>query len=119
MRIKFLAVAALALVLTACQRTTTPVVVNLPAPPVPHAQPMVLHDVQWKVYNRAGLRQLLADLEQHPDKDFAIFVLTPKSYQALSLNMIEMERYMDEQGRIIVFLKKTLDQRAQVGHGVQ
>lgn len=104
-----------ALALAGCQTTSQ----NAPLPelaavPVPTPAPVVMRDVQWKVYNAKELRRLAADLEKS-GKDTTLIALTPQGYQNLSTNMSELERFIREQKEVIVFLKKTADGRGKLG----
>jgi hypothetical protein len=114
--VKLITNAALALAaslfLAGCQTTGVPIVVGLDAPAIPVAAPITTHPFQWKVYNIADLQKLLVELQKHPKTDYAIFALTPDGYKAVSLNMLEMERYIKEQRQIIAYLTKTLEGRA-------
>jgi hypothetical protein len=100
------------LFLAGCQTTYTPISVGLDAPAIPKAAPITTHPFQWKVYNQADLQKLLIELQNRPKTDYAIFVLTPDGYKALSLNVLEMERYIKEQREIIAYLTNTLEGRA-------
>lgn len=97
--------------MAACTTTTHPVQQPLIAPPIPQATPVVLKDVQWKVYNRDALIELVEQLKKDGNKSIVIFALTPKGYENLSSNMIELERYIKEQKEVTLFLKNTLDGR--------
>lgn len=112
---KFLAMVLLLPFLVACQTTEQQVFVTFEAPSVPDAQPMTMYDYQWRIYTIDDLRKLVADLEKRPDRNFALYALTPKGYQALAHNMVEVERYIDEQRQIIVYLKQTNERRAEYG----
>ncbi len=104
-------IVALAGFLAACTTTQVPVNQPLIAPPIPQATPVVLKDVQWKVYNRDALIELVEQLKKDGNKSIVIFALTPKGYENLSSNMIELERYIKEQKEVTLFLKNTLDGR--------
>lgn len=110
--IKAIGLVTTLLFLAGCQTTYTPMAIGLDAPAIPRAAPITTHPLQWKVYNQADLRKLLVELEKRPQSDYAIFVLTPNGYKALSLNVLEMERYIKEQREIIAYLTKTLEGRA-------
>jgi len=100
--------------LAACQTTgPTPVVVEYPRVAVPSAHPVHMREVIWKVYNADELEKLVEELKQNPDEEFVLIALTPKGYENLSTNIIELERYIKDQKEIIAFLKKTLDNRSE------
>ena len=107
-------IVALAGFLAACTTTQVPVNQPLIAPPIPTPTPVVMKDVQWKVYNREALIKLVEEMKANPGKQVVIFALTPKGYENLSSNMIELERYIKEQKEVTLFLKNTLDGREKV-----
>jgi hypothetical protein len=101
--------------LAGCNTTSgsRPIAVNLAAPSVPDAQPVTMRPVKWKVYNASDLRKLAA--ANTASKGVVLIALTPKGYQDLSANLVEIERYMREQGEIVVTYKKILKGREQAG----
>jgi len=83
---------------------------NLPVA-VPTAQPMTLQPVDWQVLSLGELRQQLAKL---PKDSTVVFVLDGKNYNNLSLNLIEIERYIKEQKTIIELLDAIIAERAKL-----
>lgn len=112
MRTELLLVAAL--MLAGCADPEPKIVIRpAPLPPmvsVPEVDRPALNTVEWKVYSRAELEVLLK--ENEGDADFYIYSLTPDGYRALTGNMIEINRYAQEQGAVNVFLKSTLIRRS-------
>jgi hypothetical protein len=102
----------LGLLLAGCQTTSTPVIENFVTPSIPKPQPIVLQDVQWKVYTRDDLKKLI-DNQGTNGQQFVIFAVTGDGYKAISMNVAELNRYIREQRQVIVFLKQTLDSRSQ------
>ena len=78
---------------------------NLPVA-IPTVQPMTLNPVDWQVMSVNELRQLLANKA-------ILFVLDSKNYNNLSLNLIEIERYIKEQRTIIALLDGIIAERAK------
>lgn len=101
-----------ALVLAGCNTTQqgVPFAQPLVAPAVPRPGPLVLDDFRVRVYTKEQLRKLVADADKS-GQQITLFALTPQGYQQLSMNMIELERYIREQKVIIAFLEKTLADR--------
>jgi len=79
---------------------------NLPVA-IPTVQPMTLNPVDWQVLSVNELRQLLANNKA------ILFVLDTKNYNNLSLNLIEIERYIKEQKTIIALLDGIITERAK------
>lgn len=76
---------------------------------VPIAQPMTMNPVQWQVMTSAQLRILANKLQ----KAQVVFLLDVQNYENLSLNIIEIERYIQEQKIILDMLKALIAQRAK------
>ena len=84
--------------------------VNIKATPV---QPVVIHpplpnqlqmrNIEWTVLNRAKIKKLLAD---YPNQEIALFALSAKGYENLSLNMGEIIRYLKEQKGVIIYYRE-------------
>jgi hypothetical protein len=108
--LKLIFVVLLMFVLTACE-TTRQQQIMLISPPVPKPAPVVMRNVEWKVYNLPELERLVAELRERNDGDFVIIALTPRGYENLGVNLIELERYIREQEEVVVFLKNILDAR--------
>lgn len=89
------------LLLAGCTATTqlVPVVDTRPVVSIPTATPVVMNQVQIKVMNLDDLKAAVASGQTDP-----LFVLDSVNYQNLSLNLVEIKRYIDEQGAIIVML---------------
>lgn len=100
--------------LTACQTAGQNVVetVTLPTVRPQPPQPLVLADVKWRVLNIADMEAALAEAKKNGKEQLAFMALTPDGYRAMSGNLIEIRRYIEEQKAIIAFLQKTLDDRA-------
>lgn len=64
-----------------------------------------MRKVEWKVLTKNELITLLADLEKNPDPNFALFALTPKGFENLSSNLIEINRFMQEQNEVIQYYR--------------
>jgi hypothetical protein len=102
----------LALSVAGCQTAEQSGPPQLAAVPVPKAQPVVMRDVHWKVYNVKELEALIAKAKKNgTDKQLALVTLTPKGYENLSMNLSELERYIREQKEVIVYLKDIVDSR--------
>lgn len=65
-----------------------------------------LKPVQFQVYSGADLQALVDDIKAGRRKDVVIIGLTPKGYQNLSTNLVELERYIREQKQVIAYLRK-------------
>ena len=75
-----------------------PIVIHPPPPPA-----VVMRDVEWTVYNRERLEELLAE---NPNKEIVLITLTPRGYENLSLNIADVLRYVREQKEIILYYRR-------------
>lgn len=105
------------LALASCTSTKTEYVYQYkPRPKAvePVVQPVQMRGVQWKVLNKQELEKLLADLEKNPDPNFALFALTSKGFEALSTNLVEINRFMQEQQQVIAYYRAYVEETADV-----
>jgi hypothetical protein len=104
----------LCLLLTcSCSQTTTIPVVQPDSPvAVPDAEAMNLASVQWHVMGLPELKQYVAKLEQSQQKQVLLFSLDTTNYNNLSQNLVEIERYINEQKAILAMVKKILHDRS-------
>jgi hypothetical protein len=90
---------------------TTAVVLQPLAPvTVQETQPLTLNPVQWQVMTLEQLQKLV---EQPPPK-LLLFTLDTKNYNNLSLNLREIERYINEQKATLTMLKHINMDRAKL-----
>ena len=96
------------LALTACTSTPEYVYQYKPRPEVvePQTQAVSMRSVEWKVITKPELEKLLADLNANPDPNFALFALTPKGFESLSYNLLEINRFMQEQQQVILYYRQ-------------
>ena len=76
---------------------------------VPSAQPMTMNPVEWQVLNAEQLRALANKMQ----KSQVAFLLDTRNYDNLSLNIIEIGRYIQEQKTILDMLKAVIAERAK------
>ena len=93
--------------------STVPVTEPNPAVAVPIAQPMTLASVHWQVMTADQLRALANKL-QAAQGQHAVVVLDSPNYDNLSLNLIEIERYIREQKVILDMLQAVIAERAKL-----
>lgn len=100
------------LLVTGCStQPMTDVIVQPNAPmAIPTTQPLTLSPVQWQVMSLSQLKKLVTDL-QASDQQVVLFSLDTKNFNNLSLNLIEFERYINEQKAILLMLKKIVAAR--------
>lgn len=112
---KVLLATCFVLPLAACQTNVRPPLRPTPFNNVtpPTVQPLVMERFQWKVYNLEDLKKLVAQLEREGVKDFVVVALTPEGYKALGNNMLEIQRYIQEQQQVILFLQKVISDRSK------
>lgn len=98
----------LVLGLASCASTQTKYVyVSTPKTPViePQTMPVNMRNVEWKVLTKKELQETLDELEKNPDPKFALFALTPKGFEALNSNLVEINRFMQEQNEVIAYYR--------------
>lgn len=98
----------LLLALTSCASTQIQTVYRYserPVPVEPQTQPVNMRDVQWKVLTKTELAAIVKEQEANPDPNFALFALTPKGFEALSSNLVDINRFMQEQNEVIEYYR--------------
>jgi len=95
------------LAIAGCSPTTKTVYLYEPRPKVvePQTQPVRMKPVDWKVITKPELEKILAELEKNPDPNFALFALTPKGFENLSTNLVEINRFMQEQQQVVLYYR--------------
>jgi PBP1b-binding outer membrane lipoprotein LpoB len=98
------------LLLAGCGNTSQPSVIVQPNTPIaiPPIEPMNLNSVQWQVLTLDQLKKLAEDTNMKQP----IFSLDVDNYNNLSLNLIEMQRYIEEQKAILTMLENIIAKRA-------
>jgi hypothetical protein len=106
---KILLLTMFAAVLAGCATTTktisTPVLQDRPTFAVPTLSAANQDSVNWIVLTKDNAAKKLAELEKTQGV-VAVFAVTPRGYEALSLNSAELRRYIKQQKSIIVAMKK-------------
>lgn len=68
---------------------------------LPNPQPLDLRDVEWVIVTRENAEEVFAELEKKGEP-IAIFGLTAKGYEALSLNIADIKVYLGTQKELLV-----------------
>ncbi len=89
-----------------------PVVVPPPPVAIPTLSPIVTSSVRWRVLNATDLQTLATQIAARKQKDAIIFALDAANYKNLSLNMIDIQRYLDQQKAVILLLTNVVEQRS-------
>lgn len=103
-----LVLAAVAFALVGCQsKQVQNTYIYKPRPAVvePKTMPVRMKGVEWKVITKPELERMLVELEKNPDPNFALFALTPQGFEALSTNLVEINRFMQEQQQVIRYYR--------------
>ena len=103
----------LLVILTRCASPpiSTPVIQPDAAVAVPEPEPLTLNPVQWKVMSLAELQKLVTQL-QASHQNQVYFLTDADNYNNLSLNIIEIERYIKEQKAVLTMLKQIIAARS-------
>jgi hypothetical protein len=112
-RNKFILLVLLILAGCATSPPITTVVVQPNAPvAVPDTQPLTLNSVQWQVMSLDQLKKLVALLQASPQHQQTFFSLDTDNYNNLTLNLIEIQRYIEEQKAVLTMLKNIIAARS-------
>ena len=102
---KYLAIlAAFALAGCATLNNTPPPLVVTPQAPVvpPVVNPVVSKPVQWHVYDKKALQELLDKTK--PDENIVLFGLDTDNFKALNENLVDIRRYIREKNAAYNFV---------------
>jgi hypothetical protein len=109
----FVIAGLLAIGLVGCTSTNTQPAyqyVPRPIPTEPQTQPVRMQSFQWKVLTKVELEQTLAELNRNPDPNFVLFALTADGFQALNMNLVEINRFMQEQQQVVLYYREYVEQ---------
>jgi hypothetical protein len=87
------------------QVTTKPVELSIIQPPDP--QPVSMLDVKLHVVTSSNMDDFLKQAAKEQGTDAPVFVvMSTKGYEAVSLNVAELKRFIMQQKQIIAYYKK-------------
>ena len=112
MRAKFWLSVLMSAALTACAGPLATVAAPDAPVAVPQIEALTLNPVQWQVMTVPQLKKLVADLDTAQNNQTILYSLNKQNYDNLSLNLIEIERYLNEQKAILNMLQTIINQRA-------
>jgi len=107
-----------ALSLAACQTTpklnvySSPIDLEIMQPGAP--APVKMKNVNFRVVNKDNFKAFVDEqikMQGNPNPVFVVISL--KDYQAMSLNLADIKRYIDQQQQIIIYYKKATAPKAQ------
>ena len=75
-------------------------------PPLPEA--VTWQQVQWKVLTPETMAEYLQDLEDGNAPVTAWYALTPESYRALSENVADIQRFINQSNALLVYYRENL-----------
>jgi hypothetical protein len=98
--------------LSACH-ATPPLPIVAPAAPVsvPNPSPLSLGRVQWTALSPTQMRTQ-AEEAIRSGKAELVFLLDANGHETLTLNLIEMRRFIEEQQAVVAYLRRILDERS-------
>ena len=105
---RFLLALPFAIMLAGCQTTNTvmtPILQDRPAFVPPPLTAAKQSPVNWIVLNKGNAAEKIAELEKS-DGVVAVFALTPRGYENLSINVAELRRYIQQQNAIIAAMRQ-------------
>lgn len=71
-------------------------------------RPVNLSNVNFRVISINNINDLIDEIEQNPDK--AWYMITPRDYENMALNIAELRRYIRQQREIIVYYENITSQ---------
>lgn len=109
-----LIMAVVVVVVSGCSSPGTSIVLQPNSPvAIPPIQGLDLNPVQFQVLTLDQLQKLLADMQAHPQQKAMLFALDADNYDNLSLNLIELQRYVEEQKAVLTMLKNIIAARSR------
>lgn len=85
--------------------TARPVELSIIQPPDP--EPVTMLNTKVRVVTASNIEEFIAEAKREQGTDNPVFVVsTTKDYEALSLNIAELKRYIKQQQQIIAYYKK-------------
>ena len=71
----------------------------------PEVAPLNVSPIQWHVYNTADLQGLL-DAAKKAKQEIVIFTVDEANFKLLNDNLVDIKRYLEQQGDVVIFLTK-------------
>lgn len=123
MKLKLLLLSSV-FVLTGCSIFSEPVkqietvktAVERPKLNLPNPQPLDLRDVEWVIVTKENAEEVFAELEKKGEP-IAIFGLTAKGYEALSLNIADIKVYLGTQKELLVQYRDYYEPKKEEDNG--
>lgn len=123
MKLKLLLLSSV-FVLTGCSIFSSPVKqietvkteVERPKLNLPNPQPLDLRDVEWVIVTKENAEEVFAELEKKGEP-IAIFGLTAKGYEALSLNIADIKVYLGTQKELLVQYRDYYEPKKEEDNG--
>jgi hypothetical protein len=72
----------------------------------PNINPLQMENVRWYVMTEENIESKMAEIRQRLGGDFVVFAMTPQSYENLSVNIQDIERYIAQQIKIIEYYQQ-------------
>lgn len=72
----------------------------------PNINPLQMENVRWYVITAENLESKMAEIRQRLGGEFVVFAMTPQSYENLSINIQDIERYIEQQIKIIEYYQE-------------
>lgn len=67
-------------------------------------RPLRLNDISFRVVSASNLEEFVREFDNGNDK--AWYMIRPRDYEALALNLAELRRYIEQQNEIIVYYER-------------
>jgi len=72
----------------------------------PNINPLQMENVRWYVITEENLESKMAEIRDRLGGEFVVFAMTPRSYENLSVNIQDIERYIAQQLKIIEYYQQ-------------
>ena len=81
-------------------------------------RPITMNDVTWYVVTEENYQEFLDKYKKENGEPWVFYVISVRGYEALSLNMAEIRRYVEQQQKIIIYYEnavKPINQQDSAG----
>jgi hypothetical protein len=72
-------------------------------------KPMTLNDVTWYVVTEENFDEFLEKYKKENGDAWVFYAISVRSYEAMAINMAEIQRYLQSQNAIIVYYENAIN----------
>jgi len=71
-------------------------------------KPMTLNDVTWYVVTEENFQEFIDTYKKENGDPWVFYAVSVRSYESMSINMAEIQRYLQEQKALIVYYEQAI-----------